>query len=76
MITKEEFIAYEDVRQSGVTNMFDVRMVGELSGLDRKTILEIMKRYSKLKEKYLSPNSLESTSTQKLEKGNHDGKER
>jgi hypothetical protein len=38
-ITKEQFQAYESVRQSGVTNMFDVRTVGMLSGLDRPTIL-------------------------------------
>jgi len=51
-ITKEEFQAYEDVRVSGKTNMFDIRMVEFLSGLDRDTIKDIMKNYSSLKEKY------------------------
>ena len=51
-ITKEQFQAYEEVRQSGVTNMFDVITVENLSGLDRKTIMRIMKEYGKLNEKY------------------------
>ena len=51
-ITEEQFEAYEDVRESGVTNMFDVRTVSELSGLDREEIMTIMKGYSELKEKY------------------------
>ena len=51
-ITKEEFQKYENVRVSGVTNMFDVRMVEYLSGLDRDTIFAIMKQYSELMIKY------------------------
>ena len=51
-ITREEFKAYEKVRVSGVTNMWDVRVVETLSGLDRDTIMEIMKTYSQLVEKY------------------------
>lgn len=49
-ITKEDFRAYEEVRSSGVTNMFMLSVVSELSGLDREQILEIMKRYSELME--------------------------
>ena len=30
-ITKEQFEAYVDVQMSGVTNMFNVKLVGELS---------------------------------------------
>jgi len=52
MITKEEFEAYEKVRVSGVTNMWAVDVVEELSGLDRNKILEIMKTYSELNEKF------------------------
>ena len=37
---------------SGVTNMFDVRTVEYLSGLDRDTIFAIMKQYSELMIKY------------------------
>ena len=51
-ITKEQFEAYVDVQTSGVTNMFDVRTVGELSGLEKEEILEIMKNYGELKDKY------------------------
>lgn len=51
-VTKEEYEAYEVVRSSGVTNMFDVRKVEAYSGLDRKTIMTIMKSYSSLMEKY------------------------
>lgn len=51
-ITKQEFEAYERVRASGVTNMFDVPVVEVFSGLDRDKILEIMKQYGELNEKY------------------------
>ena len=51
-ITKEQFEAYVDVQMSGITNMFDVRTVGELSGLEKEEILEIMKNYGELKDKY------------------------
>jgi hypothetical protein len=51
-ITKEDFEAYVDVQESGVTNMFDVRTVGQLSGLEKEQIMEIMKNYGTLKDKY------------------------
>ena len=51
-ITQDEFDAYEDVRQSGVTNMFDVSTVSDYSGLNREQIMAIMKNYSELNEKY------------------------
>jgi len=51
-ITKEEFASYEKVRVSGVTNMFAVNMVSEISGLSREKILAIMKGYEKLMKKY------------------------
>ena len=51
-ITKEDCQAYEEVRVSGVTNMFDVKRVEQLSGLSREKILKIMKNYSQLNEKY------------------------
>lgn len=53
-ITKEEFEAYESVRVSGVTNMFMTNVVSELSGLDRATIISIIKGYTELAEKYKS----------------------
>ena len=51
-ITREEFEAYKDVQESGVTNMFDVKTVSELSGLDKEQIMIIMANYGQLKEKY------------------------
>ena len=51
-ITQEQFEAYVDVQESGVTNMFDVKTVGELSGLEKEVIMTIMQSYSELKEKY------------------------
>jgi hypothetical protein len=51
-ISREQFEAYVDVQESGVTNMFDVRTVGELSGLEKEEIMTIMKSYGELKEKY------------------------
>ena len=51
-ITKENFEAYVDVQESGITNMFDVRMVQSLSGLEKEEIMSIMKNYGELKDKY------------------------
>ena len=51
-ITKEQFEAYVDVQMSGVTNMFDVKTVGQLSGLEKEQIMTIMQSYGELKEKY------------------------
>ena len=51
-ITKEQFEAYVDVQMSGVTNMWNVKLVGELSGLEKEEILTIMQNYGELKDKY------------------------
>ena len=51
-ITQEQFEAYVDVQESGVTNMFDVRTVGQLSGLEKEEIMKIMTDYGTLREKY------------------------
>ena len=51
-ITKEQFEAYVDVQESGITNMFDVKMVQSLSGLEKEQIMTIMQSYGELKEKY------------------------
>lgn len=52
-ITKEQFIEYEKVRQSGVTNMFDIKTVSKIADLNKEQCLAIMNQYSKLKAKYL-----------------------
>ena len=51
-ITQEDFEAYEDVRESGVTNMFNTAVVSDYSGLSRDKIISIMSHYSDLKLKY------------------------
>ena len=51
-ITREDFEAYERVRRSGVTNMFDVELVEMLTPLDREQILLIMRNYKELSEKF------------------------
>tara|TARA_R110000744_G_scaffold52693_6_gene112816 strand:+ start:410 stop:580 length:171 start_codon:yes stop_codon:yes gene_type:complete len=51
-ITQEQFKAYVDVQESGVTNMFDVKTVGQLSGLEKEQIMKIMMDYETLMEKY------------------------
>ncbi len=52
---KEKFLVYESIRRSGVTNMFDVTTVCEISGetLDKKDCFYIMDNYSELAKKYL-----------------------
>ena len=44
-ITAQDFGKYLAVQRSGVTNMFDVKMVQQLSGLSRAKILYIMEHY-------------------------------
>ena len=51
-ITQEDFQAYEDVRESGVTNMLAISTVSDYSGLSRDKILNIIKNYSALRQKY------------------------
>ena len=45
-ITKENFKAYIKVQRSGVTNMFDIKTVSTLSGLDKVQIIDIMSNYT------------------------------
>ena len=51
-ITQKQFEAYVDVQESGVTNMFDVKTVSQLSGLEKEQIMTIMTSYGELKDKY------------------------
>jgi len=51
-ITQEEFDAYVDVQMSGVTNMFNVAVVSDYSGLSRDKIMTIMSNYKTLAQKY------------------------
>ena len=49
MINDKEFKKYEDVRKSGVTNMFDTETVSKLTGLNKEQIIEIMESAVELK---------------------------
>ena len=51
-ITKDQFEAYVRVQNSGVTNMFDIRNVTALTGLNKNQCVTIMENYSELEEKY------------------------
>jgi len=51
-ISRAQFAAYEHVRQSGVTNMWDVARVSDLSGLSSETVTAIMEDYGSLQETY------------------------
>lgn len=58
MISREKFEAYQEVRESGLTNMFNLDNVifvaGSFSNADltKKDCIEIMGKYGKLKKKY------------------------
>ena len=51
-ITEEQFESYVRVQKSGVTNMFDVRNVTALTGLDKNQCIAIMEQYGELDKKY------------------------
>ena len=51
-ITQDEFDAYVEVQMSGVTNMFNVSVVSDYSGLSRDKIITIMKNYNTLAQTY------------------------
>ena len=53
IITKEKFLAYVKVQESGVTNMFDVKYVCELSGLDKEEVVNIMQNYAEYRKEYM-----------------------
>jgi hypothetical protein len=52
-MTKKKFLRYLLVRNSGKTNMFDVRLVGYLTGLSKDDLIDIMKNYGSYEDKYL-----------------------
>lgn len=54
MTSKNDFLKYEGVRVSGVTNMFAINVVMEISGLSRETVLDCMKNYANYTEKYIT----------------------
>lgn len=52
--TKEQFEDYVAIRDSGITNMFDIRTVCNLSVTDltKNTCLYIMQNFEELAEEY------------------------
>ena len=51
-VTKEKFDDYRLVQFSGVTNMFAVNIVMELSGLSKDEYLDIMEHYCEYTKKF------------------------
>ena len=51
-ITQDEFDSYVEVQESGITNMFNVSVVSDYSGLSRDKIMTIMKNYGDLNDRY------------------------
>ena len=51
-ITQEEFDAYVKVQMSGVTNMLNIPVVSDYSGLSKDKIITIISNYNTLAEKY------------------------
>ena len=47
-----DYIKYEDIRESGVTNMFDITTVKSITGLSKEQIIYIMENYNELDKKY------------------------
>ena len=60
-ITEEQFLKYEDIRQSGATNMLHMENVMLLTGLTKEVILSIMGDYKNLHEKYIAKAGSEQT---------------
>ena len=51
-VTQDEFDSYVEVQESGITNMFNVSVVSDYSGLSKDKIMTIMKNYSDLSKQY------------------------
>ncbi len=52
--TKEQFEEYVGIRNSGITNMFDVKFICDISSTDltKDNCLYIMKHFAELAEEY------------------------
>ena len=53
VISKRQFLSVEKVRESGITNMYDLEAVSGLTGLEKDVIKQIYNEYEKLEEMYL-----------------------
>ena len=53
-ITEYQFASYVTVQESGVTNMWNVSLVTDLTGLTKDQCIDIMKNYEKYSKKFKS----------------------
>ena len=53
-MTKKKFESYVEIQRSGLTNMWDIKVVIDLSGgkLTKKDCLDIMENYDKYIDKF------------------------
>ena len=53
--TRDQFEEYVDIRNSGITNMFDIKFIESISatGLTKSICLYIMEHFVELGEEYL-----------------------
>lgn len=56
-MTKQKFLAYEKIRQSGLTNMYDVNVIITLASesgkkLTKEDCIKIMLNYDKYRKRY------------------------
>ena len=51
-ITKEDFEAYIEVQNSGVTNMWAIDTVCDLSGLEKNQVMAIISKYSEYEKMF------------------------
>lgn len=53
--TKEQFLEYEEIRKSGITNMYATNIIRTISetGLDTERCLYIYDHYDELMEEYV-----------------------
>ena len=54
MITREDFELYEAVREIRKVNMFDIKYIEDLTGLEKEKLIDIMDNYGDYKEKYIN----------------------
>lgn len=51
-VTKKDFQAYLKVQKSGITNMFAVNTVCQLSGLNKEEVFDIMHNYETYEKQF------------------------
>jgi hypothetical protein len=67
-INEELFARYEKVRRSGKINMADLKTVGQLTGIQREILLDIMNNYEYLSKKYPKVTDADYAKKEKMSK--------